>query len=730
MATLVFTALGTAIGGPLGGALGALVGNQLDYAIVGSSKREGPRLKELLVTTSSYGTPIAKHFGRIRAPGAIIWATDLQETREKSGGSKGKPSLTSYTYSASFAVALASRPIRSIGRIWADGNLLRGAGGDLKVGGELRIYNGYGDQMRDPLIASDRGSACPAFRNIAYCVFESLQLSDFGNRIPGLTFEIIADEDEIGLSDITEDLSRLATTPRALPELVGFSNEGGPLTASLATIDQVYPLICDGSRKELHLTTSEEHDLSFVPQLPEPAADIEGDSFGTLSGKLSRRQSDERAIPDGLRYYDIDRDYQAGLQRADGRANPGRTRTLEFPGALPATKARQLCDSAVQRARWSGEHLMWRIAEIDSALAPGQVVSVPNRNGLWRVESWEWRNSGIELELRRLPPGPARRSQTEAGAILSAPDKTVTPTVLYAFELPWNGKGSGADRQVYAAASSTTDGWTGAALYAENSGTLTYLQPSGKRRSVLGALTSPVESSSACLFDRNACLHVQLISDQFGLSGTSMRGLAEGRNRILVGGEVMQFVGTNFLGAGLWKLSGLLRGRGGTEVAALEGHEAGTAVVLLDDMPIVLDTGNGELAANARVAAIGLADPEPVISEVANSGLSRAPLVPVHPNIETLENGGLRLSWTRRARGAWEWPETMEIPVNETTESYLVGVGDVDTPEILWEVTEPRLELQPEVFATLQRNHSGKSVWVRQIGSHGLSYPLLIRVFD
>ena len=78
MATLVFTTLGTALGGPLGGALGALVGSQLDQAVIGSPKHEGPRLKELAVTTSSYGTPIPRHFGRIRAPGTIVWATDLK----------------------------------------------------------------------------------------------------------------------------------------------------------------------------------------------------------------------------------------------------------------------------------------------------------------------------------------------------------------------------------------------------------------------------------------------------------------------------------------------------------------------------------------------------------------------------------------------------------------------------------------------------------------------------
>src|SRR6476661_3732852 len=127
MATLLLTAVGTALGGPLGGAIGALAGRSID--------------------------------------GTIIWATDLVEHKDKSGGKKGQPSVTTYAYTTSFAVALSSRPILGIGRVWADGNLLRGAAGDLKVAGAMRVHAGRGDQAPDPLIAAAQGAASPAFRD-------------------------------------------------------------------------------------------------------------------------------------------------------------------------------------------------------------------------------------------------------------------------------------------------------------------------------------------------------------------------------------------------------------------------------------------------------------------------------------------------------------------------------------------------------------------------------------
>ena len=224
MATLVFSAIGTLVGGPIGGAIGALAGRQVDAAIIGSPNRHGPRLKELAVTTSSYGSVLPRHFGRVRAPGSIIWATELVEHSETRGGGKGGPSLTSYTYSASFAVALASRPIEGIGRIWADGNLLRGEAGDLKTGGAMRIYTGRGDQEPDPLIAEVEGAdKTPAYRGLAYVVFEDLELIDFHNRIPALTFEIIADEN-FDLQNIVGEV--IATDLTKGPDLPALSEAG------------------------------------------------------------------------------------------------------------------------------------------------------------------------------------------------------------------------------------------------------------------------------------------------------------------------------------------------------------------------------------------------------------------------------------------------------------------------------------------------------------------------
>lgn len=60
-------------------------------------------------------------------------------------------------------------------RIWADGKLLRGAAGDLKIQAVMRVYLSHGDQGIDLLLAAAEGVALtPAHRGTAYVVFEDL----------------------------------------------------------------------------------------------------------------------------------------------------------------------------------------------------------------------------------------------------------------------------------------------------------------------------------------------------------------------------------------------------------------------------------------------------------------------------------------------------------------------------------------------------------------------------
>ena len=186
MAQVVLGGVGQAVGGGLGRAVGAAIGGLLDSGLVAGlepPRQRGPRLSALSLQGAAEGAPMACVFGRARVAGQVIWAARFLEGRTTSAAGKGGPRVTEYDYSLSFAVALCEGPIDGIGRIWADGQLMD------RSGVTMRLHCGTGEQTPDPLIEAIEGEA-PAYRGVAYVVFEDLPLGPYGNRPPQLAFEV------------------------------------------------------------------------------------------------------------------------------------------------------------------------------------------------------------------------------------------------------------------------------------------------------------------------------------------------------------------------------------------------------------------------------------------------------------------------------------------------------------------------------------------------------------
>ncbi|MEQ1491077.1 MAG: glycoside hydrolase TIM-barrel-like domain-containing protein, partial [Terricaulis sp.] len=204
MAELVLSSVGRSIGGSLPGmwgavgavvgrSVGSLLGSTIDNRIFGSSTtREGPRLTDLHLQASTEGASIPAIYGSVRIAGQVIWAARFEEhvdTSETStSGKGGGPTVKtrSYRYTLSFAVGLCEGEIARIGRVWANGAPL-----DMSTTA-WRLYRGGEDQVADPLIEAIEGAGqAPAYRGLAYVVFEDLPLEAFGNAIPQLSFEVI-----------------------------------------------------------------------------------------------------------------------------------------------------------------------------------------------------------------------------------------------------------------------------------------------------------------------------------------------------------------------------------------------------------------------------------------------------------------------------------------------------------------------------------------------------------
>jgi hypothetical protein len=215
-----FSLFGASItGAEIGGAIGTLIGAELDNLLAPGSHvtRKSPRLTDVNIQASVEGAPIPRVYGRMRVAGQLLWATKFKETVLKSqqqGGGKGGPPVTEteidYKYSISFAVGLCAGVVTKIGRVWADGNLI-----DISQFA-TRFYAGDETQSFDPLIEEIEGAGnTPAYRGLAYIVFEDMDLTNFGNRIPQLNFEIIRSLSANNPDALENRLSGVAQIPGA-----------------------------------------------------------------------------------------------------------------------------------------------------------------------------------------------------------------------------------------------------------------------------------------------------------------------------------------------------------------------------------------------------------------------------------------------------------------------------------------------------------------------------------
>jgi hypothetical protein len=711
MATLVLTAVGSLFG-PIGGAIGAIAGQAIDRDVLFKPPgRQGPRLTELAVQVSSYGTPIQKIFGTMRVAGCVIWSTDLIESRDTQGTGKGQPTLTSYSYAASFAVALSGRPVAGIGRIWADGKLLRGGAGDFKVSCVFRLHAGGEDQAADPLIASAEGlGLAPAHRGVAYAVFENLQLADYGNRIPSLTFEVIGDDGPVTAGAIAGELSggAIAGADAALP-LPGFAGYGDSVRAVVDTLAQAtgawFVPVGDG----LSMRTT---------PVPERALADDGVAEGAAHGARGRRsaaaiETVPRAL--SLSYYDPARDYQTGLQRARRPGAGTRESRIEMPVALGADAAKTMAENALARAEAARERRTVTLGWGALTVAPGACVTIDGARGLWRVSSWSLEKMVLSLECVRLPvSSPALPASP--GRVMSAPDRQAGATILHAFEIPPLDDTTLTAPRLTVAAAGTASGWRRAALlYSIDGGERWVAAGSTAAPATVGVIAAVPLATGAALVDRRSSLEVTLARADMALSGADARALDMGANVALVGEELIQFGQAVQIGARRWRLSTLYRGRRGTEAAIGKQAPGDRFVLLSADTSMTIDLPFSVLGHDVRVMASGIGDIDGAVSVTAAvSGRSVLPPAPVALRAVELGGGDLLLRWTRRSRAGWRWIDGVDAPLVEERDAYRLTIEAGAATRIAETGA-------PEWTATAAERGAGLRVAVRQIGAAGES---------
>ncbi|MEO6579991.1 MAG: phage tail protein [Sphingomicrobium sp.] len=720
MATLILSTGGTALGGPIGGLIGTIVGQTIDQQLLGGGPRRGPRLGDLSVQTSSYGSMIPRMYGTMRVAGTVIWAADLVETSELQGDGKSQPEAVVYSYSASFAVALSSREAASIGRIWADGKLLRGAAGDFKTQCKFRFLSGSEGQAVDPLIATIEGvGTTPAYRGLALAVFEDLMLGDYGNRIPNLTFELIADADEIGLGDILRDASEGLVDCADTRAVAGYALYGQDLGSAVMPLVEAFSADLNDDGEAFRGPAAGTARMIEAKQM---GASAEASAGPLVERSLAAATTVPTALT--LTYYEPERDFQAGQARSSFPSVSRVRQSIALPCALDAASAKGLADSLLARAWAVRDRLVVRLTPDMMDLAPGDVVQPAGVSGSWVVDQLSIEGMVVIATLRPAAGSLAGRV-ADGGRPVSQPDVVALPTALALFDLSDLGDDGVAGPSLQLAAASPSGGYRAVPIRIDINGVSSASQ-SAAGESVLGVADTALAPGQSVLVDLESSVEVTLINPEHWLQSCDDVALAAGANLAAIGDELIQFGSAEPVGAKRFRLSRLLRGRRGSEWA-IGAHAVGEPFALIDARTLkAIPVGASGIGSDVAVTAYGPGNDSatPVVTRVVQGEAARQ-LSPAQLQAEVAADGSLAVRWVRRSRRGWAWIDEVDVPTDPDLAGYRITLTRAGA-SVDYTATDTSLTLSAAEFAAL--GSGPLSIAARQVGSIGLSRPAMLTI--
>ena len=705
MATLILTAVGNFLGGPIGAAIGSSIGRLIDGGP--NVRREGPRLAELSIQTSSYGEVLPLVYGTSRIAGNIIWSSGLIERRSEQtqGGKGGSVTTTSYSYFASFAVAIAACPLAAVRRIWADGKLIRTPDGTLLPGGSLRIHLGSEIQLPDTLLEAALGlDYAPAHRGLSYVVFEELALADFANRIPNLTFEVdslpngnaqsiaLLFDDLLGRAGIRQRDARAASG-----SVKGFAiSSNSSARTILETLQPVGPFVLQDATPAMTVASVSIDQASVLLAARQIGAHAPLESPRSPAPVRRRLQSAE-ALPDEiqLRYADPQRDYQVNMHRARrSELAAGKTEVLDLPLVMDASEAKQHAERLLARRWRQRAQLTVRLPLPLARILPGKTIAFDDRPGdLWLVHEAATEQDGISLTLLPLSRADqGSRALADNGPAISQNPDPHGPTTGYLLDLPPVEANLPTTARLFAVAAGPSAGWRRATLLLSTDNGQSYTSAASlTSATTLGSAATPLAPASTALWDERSMVEVELLAPAMVLLSRSRQAVLEGANLALLGNELIQFASAEPVNATRWRISTLLRGRRGTE-AAIDSHAAGERFVLLDPLPATVQSlPLGQLGSQLRYKLLSPGEQAGAASSQTFQVQAQAlqPLSPVQGRIDRLGDGALQLSWIRRSRDGFAWLDGADAVLAEESERYRVSLLASGTVLRSAEVTGP-----------------------------------------
>lgn len=420
-------------------------------------------------------------------------------------------------------------------------------------------------------------------------------------------------------------------------------------------------------------------------------------------------------------YLNPDADYQNNTQIARRRTGGSRDpMTTQIPVVLTDANAKAIVDAWIFHFWDERNRKSFSTTRKYSWLEPCDVVTIRGEDlrltqklqGAAGVIHFEALTSRSAVFLQAPIPGTGSGFTTP---VIHSPQDTQ----LLLLDLPLLSDGDSAG--YYAAmAGASRAAWRGATLYKSNDGGTTYTSiGSSSTPDVIGTCSNVLgDFLGGDIFDELNTLTVVIGNGGGELSSVTEAAVLNGENQGLAGGEVFNYRDADLIDVDTYRLSGLLRGRRGTEWA-IGTHSASERFVKL---PVGLNIASSELNVSRLYKAVTRGNTLASAAAVtfANTGTAVRPYSVVHGGGGFNGAGDCIINWVRRTRIGGDWVGYVEIPLSEESESYRVEIWDssayativrtitgLTTPTCTYTAAEQTADFgsaQSEVFAKVFQN--------------------------
>lgn len=337
--------------------------------------------------------------------------------------------------------------------------------------------------------------------------------------------------------------------------------------------------------------------LKFIPRQVSAVKTIDKSDMGFSTSKTpitpySGKRLQGISLPKSiaLTYYDASLDYNQFTQTAQLFTYPdGQEVTLSVPVTLTAAQAKKVAEVALINSHLEATSYSFFTSYKHIDLEPGDVVSSPM--GLIRITKIQEGDEGI-LQF----------DATDAGGELAVQGSNLQPTIPPAstnipltigysqafFIDPPNLDDQDTGVRLYAAVHGYgKTGWPGANIYhSEDNGATYDIVGTATSEATFGIVETATPAADWHFTDNTTSITVKLKTGS--LLSTSTLGMLNGQNRCMIGQEVIDFKNATLVADKTYVLTGLLRGRQGTE-QYISTHVDNELFVMLDSSLVRID---------------------------------------------------------------------------------------------------------------------------------------------